>query len=176
MQLLVSVASAADASEAMAGGADIIDTKDPSAGPLFVIGSDLAMLRIHAEVSETDVGELRVDQQASFSVPAHPNRSFDAKIERIGLDARRSAVAVRDAALRFRPEGTEPAAARSRVFRLDGTRLVEVRVTAGLSNGALTAVTPHPPGALEPGAELAIGVLSGPEESDSGPGIRLGNR
>jgi uncharacterized protein (UPF0264 family) len=34
MQLLVSVASAADASEAMAGGADIIDTKDPSAGPL----------------------------------------------------------------------------------------------------------------------------------------------
>jgi uncharacterized protein (UPF0264 family) len=34
MQLLVSVASAVDAVEAVRGGADIIDTKDPSAGPL----------------------------------------------------------------------------------------------------------------------------------------------
>jgi HlyD family secretion protein len=185
---------------------------DPSAGPLFVVGSDLATLRIHAEVSESDVGELRVDQKASFSVPAHPNRSFEAKVERIGLDARRSAVsvyyavelraadpagllrpgmtttvrvavavqenalAVRDAALRYRPDGAEPAAARSRVFRLDGTRLSEVRVKAGLSDGAFTAVTPDPPGTLGPGAELAIGVLSGAAENDSGPGIRLGNR
>jgi uncharacterized protein (UPF0264 family) len=40
MQLLVSVASAADAAEAMAGGADIIDTKDPSAGPLGSVTLD----------------------------------------------------------------------------------------------------------------------------------------
>ena len=34
MQLLVSVADAADAVAAIEGGADIIDAKDPSRGPL----------------------------------------------------------------------------------------------------------------------------------------------
>jgi uncharacterized protein (UPF0264 family) len=37
MQLLVSVADADDASAALAGGADIIDAKDPSSGPLGAV-------------------------------------------------------------------------------------------------------------------------------------------
>ena len=37
MQLLVSVANAADAREALTGGADVIDAKDPAAGPLGAV-------------------------------------------------------------------------------------------------------------------------------------------
>jgi uncharacterized protein (UPF0264 family) len=49
MQLLVSVAGAADVPEALAGGADIIDAKDPSAGALGAVS--LRVLReIHAAV------------------------------------------------------------------------------------------------------------------------------
>jgi hypothetical protein len=39
MQLLVSVANADDAAAALVGGADIIDAKDPSAGPLGAVGN-----------------------------------------------------------------------------------------------------------------------------------------
>jgi len=41
MQLLVSVANADDAAAALAGGADIIDAKDPAAGPLGAVGIDV---------------------------------------------------------------------------------------------------------------------------------------
>jgi uncharacterized protein (UPF0264 family) len=50
MRLLVSVASSADASAALAGGADIIDAKDPQAGALGAV--DVEVLRaIHAVVA-----------------------------------------------------------------------------------------------------------------------------
>lgn len=185
---------------------------DPASGPLFVVASDLTTLRITAEVSESEVSALRVEQAATFSVPAHPGRTFQARIERVGLDARRSAsavyypvelradnpsgallpgmtttvrvavatvenaLAVRDAALRFQPEDAAPAALRSRVFRIDGSGLAEVRVTAGLSDGAFTAVRAEPPSALSPGTEVALGVLLEGADQASGPGIRLGNR
>ncbi len=62
----------------------------PEVGPLFVIGSDLAELRIDAEVSESEVGELRQGQPATFTVPAYSKQTFRARVERIGIDAQRS--------------------------------------------------------------------------------------
>ena len=41
MQLLVSVSNREDAEAALDGGADIIDTKDPGAGPLGAVGLDV---------------------------------------------------------------------------------------------------------------------------------------
>jgi uncharacterized protein (UPF0264 family) len=41
MQLLVSVSTAAEASAALAGGADVIDAKDPSAGALGAVSADV---------------------------------------------------------------------------------------------------------------------------------------
>ena len=49
MRLLVSVASAAEASAALAGGADLIDAKDPLAGALGAVAAD-ALREIHAAV------------------------------------------------------------------------------------------------------------------------------
>jgi HlyD family secretion protein len=70
-------------------------TVGPERGALFVLGSELDSLRIQAEVAESEVGDLKSGQTARFSVPAHPGRLFDATVEHIGVDARRTAVAVR---------------------------------------------------------------------------------
>ena len=50
MRLLVSVASAAEASAALAGGADVIDAKDPQAGALGAVSVDV-LRDIHAAVA-----------------------------------------------------------------------------------------------------------------------------
>ena len=50
MRLLVSVANAADASAALAGGADVIDAKNPLAGALGAVSVD-ALREIHATVA-----------------------------------------------------------------------------------------------------------------------------
>ena len=50
MRLLVSVASAAEASAALAGGADLIDAKDPMAGALGAVSSQV-FRDIHVRVS-----------------------------------------------------------------------------------------------------------------------------
>lgn len=47
MRLLISVKSAAEASAALAGGADVIDAKDPVAGALGAVSLEV-LLRIHA--------------------------------------------------------------------------------------------------------------------------------
>jgi HlyD family secretion protein len=187
-------------------------TVGPERGTLFVLGSGLDSLRVQAEVAESEVGELRPGQAARFSVPAHPGRLFDAVVEYVGVDARRTAVAVRypvelragnpagvllpgmtatvqiavaraddvlatrDATLRFQPEGAPDAPARSRVWRVRKSGLEMVRVTTGLSDGAFTEIRPEPPGGLEVGVELALGVLANDEPKANGPGIRLGNR
>jgi uncharacterized protein (UPF0264 family) len=52
MRLLVSVASAAEASAALAGGADIIDAKDPRAGALGAVRPHV-LREIHAAVAGT---------------------------------------------------------------------------------------------------------------------------
>jgi hypothetical protein len=85
-------------------------------------------------------------------------------------------LAVCDAALRFRPEGFGNAPARSRVFRVVPDGLEEVRVVAGLSDGAFTEVRPESPSALPVGAAVAIGPAESSVGSTSNPGISLGNR
>ena len=50
MRLLVSVANAADASAALAGGADVIDAKNPLAGALGPVSADV-LREIHATVA-----------------------------------------------------------------------------------------------------------------------------
>lgn len=53
----------------------------PEHGPLAVIGSDPGLLRIDASVAEADIGPVRVGQEAAFTVPAFPDRTFRARVE-----------------------------------------------------------------------------------------------
>ena len=47
---------------------------------LFLIATDLAQMQIDANVSESDVGNLREGDKATFVVEAYPNRTFDGKV------------------------------------------------------------------------------------------------
>ncbi len=50
---------------------------------LFTIAEDLTQLRLQVYVDEADVGAVKVDQQARFTVSAYPNRPYPAKITRV---------------------------------------------------------------------------------------------
>jgi HlyD family secretion protein len=184
----------------------------PDREPLFVIGSSLDVLRIDADVAESDIGEVKPGQPAKFTVPAFPH-DFDAKVEKAGIEARKvglvvrypvelrvenpggrllpgmtttvrielgraeGALATREAALRFRPDGAADAPPRSRVFRVRDGRLEPVTVAAGISDGAFTELRPENPGGLPEGTQLALGVLAkGQSGASGGAGIRLGNK
>jgi HlyD family secretion protein len=188
----------------------------PPLGPehraLFVVGSSLDTLRIDADVAESEVGQLKPGQLAHFSVPAYPGKSFDARVERIGIDAQRAsaavrypvelsaqnpdrtllpgmtatvtmevnrvenAVAVREAALRFRPEGNPDAPPRGQVWLVTPHGLEAVPVKPGLSDGAFTAVEPQASDRLPVGTKVALGVVSSEGQKTQTPGIKLGGR
>ncbi len=54
-----------------------------SAPTLFTLAEDLTRMELRVDVDEADVGKVRVGQQASFTVDAYPNRSFQATIRQI---------------------------------------------------------------------------------------------
>jgi HlyD family secretion protein len=50
---------------------------------LFTIAQDLRHMEVHAKVDEADIGQIRVGQRASFTVDAHPGRTFSGTVEQI---------------------------------------------------------------------------------------------
>jgi len=50
---------------------------------LFTLAEDLTKLKLQVNVDEADVGAVRVGQQASFTVSAHPARKYPATITRV---------------------------------------------------------------------------------------------
>jgi len=52
---------------------------------LFTVAEDLKQLRLQVYVDEADVGAVKVDQIATFTVSAYPGRRYPAKITRVGF-------------------------------------------------------------------------------------------
>ncbi|MBF0134637.1 MAG: efflux RND transporter periplasmic adaptor subunit [Magnetococcus sp. DMHC-1] len=52
---------------------------------LFRIAQNLSKMQIDANFAEADIGQIRVDQEARFTVDAFPNRSFQGTVQRIRL-------------------------------------------------------------------------------------------
>ena len=52
---------------------------------LFTVAEDLAKLRLWVYVDEADVGSVKTDQDATFTVSAYPARNFPARITRVGF-------------------------------------------------------------------------------------------
>ena len=50
---------------------------------LFVIARDLSDMQVEASIDEADVGRIRADQKASFTVDAFPGRSFDGRVKQV---------------------------------------------------------------------------------------------
>jgi HlyD family secretion protein len=52
---------------------------------LFSVAEDIARLRLEVSVDEADVGSVRAEQRATFTVSAHPSRRYPAKITRVAF-------------------------------------------------------------------------------------------
>lgn len=55
---------------------------------LFVIASDLKKLELTIDIDEADIGEVQLDQQATFTVDAYPSQTFNAKVVELRNAAR----------------------------------------------------------------------------------------
>jgi HlyD family secretion protein len=52
---------------------------------LFLIAEDLSRVEIHAQVDESDIGQIKGDLAVRFEVPAYPDRIFLGKVKQIRL-------------------------------------------------------------------------------------------
>ncbi|KPK16118.1 MAG: hypothetical protein AMJ62_06940 [Myxococcales bacterium SG8_38] len=82
-------------------------------------------------------------------------------------------LAVREASLRFTPEGAPSAPARTRVWRVESTKLEEVAVEPGLSDGAMTEVRPTEPESLRINDKIAIGLALNDDNAAAAPSLSL---
>ncbi|MGQ0588878.1 MAG: efflux RND transporter periplasmic adaptor subunit [Sphingosinicella sp.] len=57
---------------------------------LFVIAEDLSRMQLEVRVDEADVAQVRDGQRASFTVDAHPGRTFPATVSRVDVGANAS--------------------------------------------------------------------------------------
>ncbi|WP_421792691.1 efflux RND transporter periplasmic adaptor subunit [Hyphobacterium sp.] len=58
-----------------------------SAPVLFTIAQDLSVIQIDAQVDESDIGQIREGQQATFSVDAFPGRNYEGRVDQVRLAA-----------------------------------------------------------------------------------------
>jgi HlyD family secretion protein len=82
-------------------------------------------------------------------------------------------LAVREATLRFTPEGAPSASARSRIWRINGTELEEIPVEAGLSDGAMTEIIPVEPDSIKVDDAIAIGRALDGSSNTAAPSLSL---
>ena len=57
-----------------------------SAPVLFVIANDLKKMQVQASVSEADIGQIYIGQQASFTVDAYPDNRFSGRVSEVRLE------------------------------------------------------------------------------------------
>ena len=127
---------------------------------LFTLAEELTRMRIEADVSEADVGGLARGEAVSFSVDAHPERTFGGEVSSVRLEPKTNAgvvtytavIDVDNASGLLLPGMTANAsivtAARTNVLRVSNAAL-RFRPTGGEAEGA--SVFP-PPGAPPSGA------------------------
>ena len=52
---------------------------------LFIIAEDLSKMEIHAQVDESDIGQIRKGQKAIFEVQAYPDKKFEGFVRQVRL-------------------------------------------------------------------------------------------
>jgi RND family efflux transporter MFP subunit len=52
--------------------------------PLFVIASDITVMRVDVKVGENDIGKMKLGNKATFTVGSFPNRRFAGEVTQIG--------------------------------------------------------------------------------------------
>ncbi|MEM7009399.1 MAG: efflux RND transporter periplasmic adaptor subunit [Thermodesulfobacteriota bacterium] len=62
---------------------NIGESVSPNGKPLFLISQNLSEMQIDTNVSEADIGKIKTDQGAYFTVDAFPNKTFEGKVSQI---------------------------------------------------------------------------------------------
>jgi uncharacterized protein (UPF0264 family) len=171
MRLLVSVASAAEASAALEGGADIIDAKDPLAGALGAVSADV-LVEIHATVAgvrplTAALGDA-VDE-AALESDARRVSAVGARLVKVGLDPRSSAARVAglvQAAVRGARAGAEAGAGARRTCGVAAVLYADAQAGA---NGAVGLAAE---GFIEAAARAGARALLIDTTDKTGPGLR----
>lgn len=107
---------------------------------LFSIAEDLRKMRLHVDVDEADIGQVKEAQKANFAVDAYPNRLFSAEVLSVrnaprtiqGVVTYEAVLAVQNEDLALRPGMTATAE-----IIVD-----EITDTVAVSNGALRFTMP----------------------------------
>jgi len=124
----------------------------------------------------TEYGAIFYDVTLATENPKHlllPGMTAQVRIKVAQVD---DVLAVREATLRFTPEGAGAAPARSRVWRVRGAVLEEVPVEVGLSDGATTEVRPSESDSLEADDPIAVGLVLDGEGGSDAPLLSLRGR
>ena len=167
---------------------------------LFTIAQDLRDMQVEAAIDEADVGKLRVDQQAAFTVDAFPRRGFSGRIRQIrkspvnvqNVVSYTVVISAENADLALLPGMTANVRvlvdSRDGVLKVPNAALrfrpapgrlwtpgadgqpVAVSVRTGLTDGASTEISDGP---LKEGDEVILGGAEGPAPAKKagGPGI-----
>ncbi len=130
---------------------------------LFTLAEDLAQMELQVDVDEADVGVVRADQDATFTVDAYPDRVFPARTTLVrfgsetveGVVTYKAVLRVDNSSLALRPGMT--ATALITVDKRENALLVpnaalrfvppkpKVQDKAGGGGGILSSILPHPP-------------------------------
>lgn len=138
---------------------------------LFTVAEDLKQLRLQVSVDEADIGQVEAGQRASFTVSAHPSRTYPAKVTRVDYGATKTdnvvtylaLLEVRNEDLSLRPGMTASASIRSQ----------ERRDVLQVPNAALRFT---PVGMTAPGAAPGEAGANGPRgPRPQGAGASGGN-
>ena len=124
----------------------------------------------------TEYGAIFYDVTLATENPEHlllPGMTAQVRIKVAQVD---DVLAVREATLRFTPEGAGAAPARSRVWRVRGAELEEVPVEVGLSDGATTEVRPSESDSLDVDDPIAVGLALDGEGGSDAPLLSLRGR
>jgi (5-formylfuran-3-yl)methyl phosphate synthase len=162
MRLLVSVASAAEASAALAGGADLIDAKNPLAGALGAVSAEV-LREIHAAVSGARPVTAAIGDANDEATIEHSSRVFSAagaslvKVGFAGITSARRVAALTVAAVRGARAGSGGSSGVVAVAYADVDRatslapaaLVEVAARSGVDGLLLDTADKDGPGLRE---------------------------
>ena len=145
---------------------------------LFTVAEDLNQLRLQVSVDEADIGQVQVGQRASFTVSAHPSRTYPAKVTRVDYGSTKTdnvvtylaMLDVRNEDLSLRPGMTASATIRS-----NERNEVLLVPNAALRFTPVGMQAPAAPGAERPAGAAAPNGERGPRpQGAGGPGASAG--
>lgn len=149
---------------------------------LFTVAEDLQKLRLEVSVDEADIGQVEAGQRASFTVSAHPSRTYPAKVTRVDYGSTKTdnvvtylaRLEVRNDDLSLRPGMTASATIRSN--ERSDVVLVPNAALRFTPVGIQPPATPGSEGAARGNADASAGGERGPRPQGQGaPGASSGS-